>query len=227
MALFRLFAVACQRMSLLIYIVLAGLGAGVLVGIAWRLASRHHPLPCPVWLRWLVELDNPFTKTNRAVNILAHLELVPGMVVLDMGCGPGRVTIPLARQVGSHGNVVAVDIQPGMLQRARDKARATHLNNIEFVQAAAGEGKLGQARYDRAILVSVLGEIPDRETALQEIFAALKPGGILSITEIVFDPHFQGRSSVTRLALAAGFHERAWFGHRLAYTLNLEKPRDA
>jgi ubiquinone/menaquinone biosynthesis C-methylase UbiE len=214
-------------MSLLIYIVLIGLGTGVLVGVAWRLASRLHPLPCPVWLRWLVELDNPFTKTNRAVNIIAHLELAPGMLVLDMGCGPGRVTIPLARHVGGHGKVVAVDIQAGMLKRARAKASAAHLSNIEFVQAAAGQGKLGLARYDRALLVSVLGEIPDRETALREIFAALKPGGFLSVTEIVFDPHFQGRTTVTQLALAVGFRERACFGHRLAYTLNLEKPASA
>jgi len=41
------------------------------------------------------------------------------------------------------------------------------------------------------VLVTVLGEVPDREAALREIFDALKPGGILSVTEIIFDPHFQ------------------------------------
>jgi predicted methyltransferase len=40
-----------------------------------------------------------------------------------------------------------------------------------------------------------------------EIFEALKPGGILSVTEVVFDPHFQGRSSVRELAAAVGFKE--------------------
>lgn len=213
-------------MTLFIYIILIGLATGIFVGLAWRLASRRQSLPCPVWLRWLVEMDNPFTKTSRAVNIIGNLELEPGMLVLDMGCGPGRVTIPLAQKLGSQGKVVAVDIQSGMLERARARAVAARLNNIEFVQAAAGEGKLGLLRFDRALLVSVLGEIPDRETALQEIYAALKPGGILSITEVVFDPHFQGRKGVTRLALATGFRERACFGHRLVYTLILEKPHD-
>jgi hypothetical protein len=70
----------------------------------------------------------------------------------------------------------------------------------------------------------VLGEIPDRETALQEIFASLKAGGILSVTEIIFDPHFQSRNTVSRLALEVGFSEKEYFGSRLAYTLNLEKP---
>jgi SAM-dependent methyltransferase len=71
--------------------------------------------------------------------------------------------------------------------------------------------------------VSVLGEIPDRETALQEIFDSLKPGGILSVTEIIFDPHFQRRSTVARLATQAGFQEYAFFGSWYAYRLNLQK----
>ena len=74
--------------------------------------------------------------------------------------------------------------------------------------------------------MTVLGEIPDRESALKEIHSALKPGGILSVTEVIFDPHFQRRESVLRLAQAAGFRERNFFGRSLAYTLHLEKPAD-
>lgn len=70
-----------------------------------------------------------------------------------------------------------------------------------------GEGKLTHNRFDRVLLVTVLGEIPDREAALGENLAALKPGGILSVTEIIFDPHFQRLSTVNRLANAVGFEE--------------------
>ncbi len=49
-------------------------GALAMVGIAWRLASRRQSLPCPVWLRWFVELDNPFTSTNRSNVIVAQLD---------------------------------------------------------------------------------------------------------------------------------------------------------
>ena len=72
--------------------------------------------------------------------------------------------------------------------------------------------------------MTVLGEIPDREAALREILAALKPGGMLSVTEIIFDPHFQSRATITQLARSAGFREKAFYGNRIAYTLNLEKP---
>jgi len=57
------------------------------------------------------------------------------MTVLDMGCGPGRITVPLAKKVGSQGKVVAVDIQTGMLRRAEAKAKQAGVENIEFVQA--------------------------------------------------------------------------------------------
>lgn len=202
----------------------AFLGLVILVSVTWRLASRRHTLPCPAWLRWLVELDNPFTKTNRAAVIVQHLDLQPGMAVLDVGCGPGRVTIPVARQVGQQGEVVAMDIQAGMLRRAREKAQAANLANIRFLHAGAGEGKLERSRFDRALLVTVLGEIPDRQAALREIFAALKPGGMLSVTEIIFDPHFQSRGTVLRLAGSVGFREQMFFGNRIAFTLNFEKP---
>jgi len=208
------------------YVLLGLVGLTGVVAIAWRVASRGRSVPCPVWLRWLVELDNPFAKTNRAAVIVQHLDLRPGMAVLDAGCGPGRVTIPIAEQVGQQGEVVAMDIQAGMLRRAEEKARTANLTNIRFLQAALGEGKLARDHFDRSVLVTVLGEIPDREAALKEIFDALKPGGMLSVTEIIFDPHFQTRNTVARLARAAGFREKALHGNRLAFTLSLEKPGD-
>jgi ubiquinone/menaquinone biosynthesis C-methylase UbiE len=211
-------------MATVAYIVLGVIVLIGLVAIVWRVGSRRRSIPCPAWLGWLVELDNPFTKTNRAAVIVERLDLRPGMAVLDAGCGPGRLTIPIARRVGQQGEVLAMDIQAGMLRRAREKARAANLANIQFLEAALGEGKLGRDRFDRTVLVTVLGEIPDREAGLTEIFAALKPGGLLSVTEIIFDPHFQSRQTVARLARAAGFREQAFHGNRIAFTLNLERP---
>ncbi len=164
------------------YVLLGSFGVIALVAIIWRVASRGRSVPCPASLSWLVELDSPFTKTNRAAVIVERLDLQAGMAVLDVGCGPGRLTIPLARKVGPQGEVVPMDMQGRMLQRAQQKARAANLTNIRFLQAGAGEGKLGRDRFDRALLVTVLGEIPNRQTALREIFDALKSGGILSVT---------------------------------------------
>ncbi len=191
--------------------------------LAWRLISRRHAFPCPAWLGRLVEIENPFLRVHHSRFLVDSLGLKPGMHVLDFGCGPGRITVPAARAVGPNGMVTAVDMQSGMLKRAREKAKAAKLKNIRFVHAKAGDGKLGQRLFDRALLVTVLGEIPGKEEALKEIFNALKKGGILSVTEIIVDPHFQGRNKVARLAEAAGFREKECYGNRFAYTMHLEK----
>jgi len=71
--------------------------------------------------------------------------------------------------------------------------------------------------------VTVLGEIPNPQAALREIFTALKSGGILSITEIIFDNHFQSRKTVLKLAAEAGFREKMFFGNRIAYIQQFAK----
>lgn len=195
-----------------------------LATLLWRLFSRRREIPCPTWLGWMVERDNPFTKVNRARTIIELLGVKPRMKVLDAGCGPGRLTLPLAEAVGPQGEVMALDLQEGMLARVRAKVQSAGLQNVSFLHAGLGKGKLPQSCFDRAVLVTVLGEIPDQAAALQEIHSALKPGGILSVTEVIFDPHFQRRETVVRLAEAAGFKEKSFFGKKLAYTLHLEKP---
>lgn len=212
---------ALMTVSIILLLIIA---ATVLIAVVWRLASRRQSLPCPVWLRWLVELDNPFTKTNRAAFIVETLALSQGMTVLDAGCGPGRLTVPLARSVGPAGSVVALDIQPGMLARARTRTEAAGQANVEFIAAGLGDGKLPACHFDRAVLITVLGEILNPAVALAELFGALKSGGILAVVEVIFDPHFQSRSTITRLAVSAGFRERAFFGHSLAYVIHFEKP---
>ena len=206
-------------MTPILYILLGSIVAVLIASLIWR----RDALPCPTWLGWMVEMDNPFTEVNRARVIVGLLELAPGMKVLDAGCGPGRLTLPLAETIGPQGEVTALDIQEGMLARVRGKVQAAGLQNVQFLQAGLGAGKLAKAYYDRAVLVTVLGEIPDPLTALKEIHGALKPGGILSVTEVIFDPHFQKRETVLRLAQQAGFNEKNFFGKPLAYTIHLEK----
>jgi ubiquinone/menaquinone biosynthesis C-methylase UbiE len=212
---------------ILLVVLAAAIGLLLVVSVGWRLWSTRAALPCPSWLSWLVELDNPLFRTNRAAVIIAGLDLAPGAVALDAGCGPGRLTLPMARQVGEAGRVVAVDLQPEMLRKVEAKAKLAGLANIEFREGRLGAGALETSGFDRAVLVTVLGEIPDQRAALSELYGALKPGGVLAITEVIADPHFQPREAVLRLAREAGFREARRIGGRLSYTLYLEKPLEA
>lgn len=205
-----------------IYIILGLIIIGIVISIAWR----RDAIPCPPWLAWMVEMDNPFTEVNRAKTIVALLGVTPGMKVLDAGCGPGRLTLPLSEAVGAQGEVTALDIESQMLEKVRGKSDAAGRRNITYLHAALGEGKLPRDYFDRAILVTVFGEIPDKESALKEINRALKPDSVLSITEVIFDPHFYQREAVLKVAEAAGFREKNFYGKKLAYTLHLVKVGD-
>ena len=196
----------------------------VIIAIIWRFSSNRTSIPCPSWLGWLVELDNPILRNNSAREIISHLELRPGLKVLDFGCGPGRLTIPIAKQIGLSGTVTAFDTQPAMLERVRVKADLENLGNIEFVHGAAGEGKLGNKQFDRVLLVTVLGEIPDKKIFAKEIIDSLKSGGLLSVTETIADPHFQSRKAVTDVVKEAGFTEKGFFGNKISFTMIFEKP---
>lgn len=211
-------------MKIIIYTLISFIMLVVVISIIWRICSQWFSLPCPAWLGWLIELDNPFTVANQARVIIEHLDLKAGMQVLDVGCGPGRLTIPIASKIKPNGHVVAMDIQKEMLFRVQEKAQAAHITNIKFLNAGIGEGRLNQDQFDRVLLVTVLGEIPKQESALQEIFNSLKIGGILSVTESCFDPHFQRIKTVIKLAGKVGFKQKKLIGNRFAYTIQFEKP---
>lgn len=200
------------------------LAVTVATGIALRFISRRYVLPCPAWLSIL--LENPYMeRVAGAETIVARLEVQPGMSALDVGCGAGRLTVPLARAVGPEGRVTALDIQASMLTLAQESVAEAGLENVTFVQAGAGRGAVAPKTFDRAVLVTVLGEIPEREAALGEIHAALKPGGILSITEALPDPHYQTRGAVRRMAETAGFRQGPLWSNVVAYTWHWVKER--
>ena len=204
-------------------IIFLAVGITAVLTIILRFLSRRQSLPCPAWLTIL--LENPYMNSVAGADkILDRIALEPGMKVLDAGCGPGRLTIPAAKRVGPTGLIVALDIQSDMLRRLQERINIQNLTNIQTIQAGAGEGAVPANTFDRALLVTVLGEIPDRQAALAEIFTALKPGGILSITEALPDPHYQSQAQLRKFALDIGFEEGSYTGNWVAYTLNLIKP---
>lgn len=195
----------------------------LIIWIVWKASSRRLHIPCPAWLHWAVELENPFAKGSQSKVVISGLDVNAGMTILDIGCGPGRISIPLAKAVGEGGKIISVDIQPEMLNIVQRKADKDRVSNITFVNHSMGEGNLENYYADRAVLAAVLGEIPNRTVALEEIYNSLKPGGILAISETIFDPHYQSRKKLVSLTAPIGFAEVGFVGNQLAYTMYFRK----
>jgi ubiquinone/menaquinone biosynthesis C-methylase UbiE len=191
------------------------------LALLWQ---RRRPMMHPPRLTFLFEnsLVNAFVGPER---LIQRLDLAPGMRVLDAGCGPGRLTIPLARAVGPDGEIVALDGQREMLGELERRLEAEGIRNVLPVRAVLGEGVLGEGGFDRVVLAMVLGEARDRREAARELYAALRPGGVLSVTEIFGDPDHRRPATIQREVEAAGFRLARRFGGFPAFTLNFEKPR--
>lgn len=118
-------------------------------------------------------------KPERILQDLVH----PREACLDLGCGIGYFTIPLARIVGPSGNVTAVDLQPEMLAGVRRRAeRAGLLSRIRLHQVDAS-GLHFEAGFDFALAFWMVHEVPDQGSLLQQIGRALKPGGRFLLVE--------------------------------------------
>lgn len=195
----------------------------VLAGLVWRWLSRRQSLPCPTLLAGA--LEHPLMdKLAGTQTTLDRMGLKPGQRVLEIGPGSGRLLLPAARRVLPGGEVVGLDIQPGMLKRLATRAEQADVPNLTMIQGDVTQAQIPPESFDVVYLCTVLGEIPDREAALRRCYTALKPGGQLSITELFPDPHYQSQSTVQRLARQAGFQLQALYGSWYFFTANFIKP---
>ena len=90
----------------------------------------------------------------------------PGQTVLDMGCGNGFYTLPLAKMVGANGRVLAVDIQPEMLVMLRARAEQEGVENITPILGSVHDPRLPAESVDLALLVDVYHEFSHPEQML-------------------------------------------------------------
>lgn len=191
-----------------------------LVARAWwdRLWGRLEPRPYPFAKATL--LDSPLRKLfSGPARIIATFDVKPGERVLDIGSGTGYYSLEAARRIGASGRLICFDIQREMLLETRRRLGADGCDGVAFVQASAEHVPFAPKSFDRVLLVTVLGEIPDRFLALREIRRVLRPGGRLSVSEQLPDPDFITPGALRRQLRAAGFVEEATRRHFcLAYT---------
>jgi ubiquinone/menaquinone biosynthesis C-methylase UbiE len=188
--------------------------------VARIVARLHGGEPCPFVLVWVV--DNPLRRWYMG-KALDHIGIQPGERVLELGPGPGAFTVEAARRAEPGGTLVAVDIQARMIAAVEKKVRKAGATNVETHVASAYHLPLEDESVDRAFLMTVLPEIPDRQRALLELNRVLKPNGVLSITEELLDPDYTLARTTIRWAEQAGFDLATRHGNWFVYTLNFER----
>lgn len=210
-----------MQTGVLTVLIAGGLGLAIWLGVRIHARLAKEGRPCPYAFAWIV--DNPLRRLWVPL-ILDRIAIQPGERVLELGPGPGAFTVEAARRAGPDGRLVAIDIQPRMIEAVTRKVQAASLSNVETHIADAYTLPLADASVDRAFLVTVLPEIPDKGRALAEIRRVLKPGAILSVTEQLPDPDYPLPRTTICWAEAAGFELAARCGSLFTYTVNFRKP---
>lgn len=114
--------------------------------------------------------------------LLSGLPITPRDVVADVGCGPGFLTLPLARYL-TEGRVYALDIQQEMLDAVQGSLHAEGFTNAEVARSTENRLPLGDQMLDGAFLAFVLQEAYDPDALLREVQRCLKNDGWLAVLE--------------------------------------------
>jgi ubiquinone/menaquinone biosynthesis C-methylase UbiE len=129
-------------------------------------------------------LERPEREKEEApAKLLEALKLKEGMVVADVGAGSGYHTFRMSEKVGEKGKILAVDIQPEMLDIIRKRAKEKKVTNVEPVLGEENDPKLPEGKVDLILLVDVYHEFSQPYEMTQAMVKALKPGGRLVFVE--------------------------------------------
>lgn len=130
-------------------------------------------------LRWTGPIGNYVHRQYERL-VAESLPIIPGARYLEVGCGTGRFTVPVA----AHGvDLTAVDISDEMLATTRGKLQATPAvkQEVRLLKVDARESGFPAESYDVVFSFNVINHVPEYERLITEVARVLKPGGCLVV----------------------------------------------
>lgn len=173
----------------------------------------------------------------RPEELVKKLKISVGDHVLEVGCGDGVFFDSLSEEVGEEGRVTGIDIEPGMVEAARDYATSKEFGNVQVKQSEDDSMPLQRNSIDNVLMVNVLHEMAYPTETLRELARVIKPGGSVLLYDRKKEEtgpdgppihHLVSRGEADELFERAGFeivHEFDWdprmysliFKERLSY----------
>ncbi|MDP3914011.1 MAG: class I SAM-dependent methyltransferase [Bacteroidota bacterium] len=139
---------------------------------------------CPVEIAG--GLDNWIRRFIQNPEKIVKQYIKPGMVVLDLGCGPGFFTIEIAKILNGQGKVIAADLQEGMLEIIRQKIRKTELEQRIELHKCQDQSVGVTEKVDFILAFYMVHEVQNQDKLFQELKSILKPKGKIFIVEPKF-----------------------------------------
>jgi len=134
--------------------------------------------------KWVGVFDDPgrdaWQKPDAVIDVLG---IAPGMTVADLGAGTGYFSVHVAKAVGDKGKVLAIDVEPKLVDYLKERAAKAHLAQMVAVLAPTDDPKLPAQGVDLVLIVDTWHHIDDRLHYLAKLAAGLKPGGRVAVVD--------------------------------------------
>lgn len=161
----------------------------------------------PGWAEDAVAIMSSRTANRHASFLLPFLRR--GMRVLDVGCGPGTITLGLAQSVAPEGEVVGIDLEASQVKLARRASRRTGVGNASFQVGSVYALPVASESFDAVLAHGLVEHLARPRDALVELRRVLRPGGVVGVcssdwSRAVVEP----RSADVEAALSCHFKLR-------------------
>jgi len=154
--------------------------------------------------------------------LIKRMELKNDSTVLEVGPGPGYFSLKIAKFL-SHGNLYLTDIQQEMLDYAEKRLKRNKISNADYRLCNGTELPYVDNMFDIIYMVTVLGEIENKEEYIREFRRVLKNNGIVSVSEQAGDPDKMEIAEIESLFNDRGFKTDGIFGTKRNFTINFKK----
>jgi ubiquinone/menaquinone biosynthesis C-methylase UbiE len=131
--------------------------------------------------RWLTREERE--KEEDCTTMVKQLKVQSGQWVCDLGAGNGFYTLWLAKLAGEKGRVLAVDIQPEMLEMLKQRAEKEKVSNIDLILGTTVDPKLPEGKLDLVLMVDTYHELSNPVEVLAGVRKSLKAHGRLALVE--------------------------------------------
>jgi ubiquinone/menaquinone biosynthesis C-methylase UbiE len=175
---------------------------------------------CPV--EYAGGLDNSVRRLLQNPSKILKPYIHEGMIVLDLGCGPGFFSIEIAKMLKGSGKVIAADLQEGMLELVNKKIKGTEIEHrIELHKCE--DNKIGVTEnVDFVLVFYMIHEVPNQDNLLRELKSILKPNGIIYIIEPKFHVSKKSFEEMINKITDIGFEiidrPKVFFSHTVLFT---------
>jgi ubiquinone/menaquinone biosynthesis C-methylase UbiE len=124
---------------------------------------------------------------QKPTEVVRFLEPSSGQVIADIGAGTGYFLPHLSKAVGASGRVLALDVEPNMVEYMKQRSERSALTNVEVRVVAPDDPGLAPASVDHILIVNTWHHIDDRANYTRKLARALRPAGSVLIVDFTLD----------------------------------------